>query len=164
MHSSTTARSGLSWAMRPMPRRRRRALVVAIYVSFAAFMVAMYAGYTAAPRWPTWLAVLAIVLFAATAAGFIRLVTAPGYAADTVDRRLDERQRQIRDRAYRSAYYALTVLFGALTLGVMYAAAIEEIWAGARDAALLLPWLTFLPGSLPTAVVAWGEPDPPTDD
>jgi hypothetical protein len=67
---------------RPMSLRRRRALVVATYVGFAAFMVTLYAGSTAVPRWPVWLGCSAIVLFAATAAVFGALVRAPGYAAD----------------------------------------------------------------------------------
>ncbi len=146
-----------------MLRSRRRALVVATYLGFAAFMLAMYRGYTAEPRWPALLAIFAAILFVATAAAFVRLVTAPGYAADTLDRRLDERQRLVRDRAYRVAYYALTLLFGALSLAVLYAAGNDEAWQSMRVPALFLPWLTFLPGSLPTAVVAWTEPDLPED-
>jgi hypothetical protein len=164
MHSSTAAPSRFSWVARPMPRSRRRALVVATYTGFAAFMVVMYRGYTAEPRWPAPLAIIAVILFVATAAAFIRLVTAPGYAADTVDRRLDERQRLVRDRAYRVAYYMLTLLFGGLSLGILYAAASDDAWSSVRVAALFLPWLTFLPGSLPTAVVAWTEPDLPEDN
>jgi len=144
---------------RPMSLRRRRALVVATYVGFAAFMVTLYAGYTAAPRWPFWLGCSAIILFVATAAAFIALVRAPGYAADVLDARLDERQRQVRDHAYRFAYYGLTILFGGFSLLVMYAAGSNASWQAIQDMALLLPWLTFLPGSLPTAVVAWTEPD-----
>src|SRR5262245_444503 len=103
MSSSTAAPSRRGWALRPLGRGRRRVLVVGVYVGFAAFMAAMYAGYTAVPRWPGWLAIIAIVLFCATAVAFVRLITAPGYAADTLDARLDERQRQVRDHAYRLA-------------------------------------------------------------
>jgi hypothetical protein len=103
------------------------------------------------------------MLFVSSAIAYVRLVYAPGYAADTVDRRLDERQRLVRDRAYRVAYHALTILFGGLSLLVMYAAGNDEGWPALRETALLLPWLTFLPGSLPTAVVAWMESDPPDD-
>ena len=69
----------------------------------------------------------------------------------------------VRDRAYRMAYYGLTLLFGGLSLIVMYAAGNDSSWSSLRVAALFFPWLTFLPGSLPTAVVAWTEPDPPED-
>ncbi len=159
MHSIAQHRS----VRRPMPLQRRRALVVATYIGFAAFMFALYAGYTAAPRWPLWLGVTAIALFVATTAAFVVLVRAPGYAADVLDSRLDERQRQVRDHAYRVAYYGLTLLFGVLSLFVMYAAGSNAGWQSIQDMALLLPWLTFLPGSLPTAVVAWTEPDPPEE-
>ena len=163
MHSTAATPSRFGWAARPMTRSRRRALVLATYVTFAAFMVVMYRGYTAEPRWPGPLAVVAVILFVATGAAFVRLVTAPGYAADTLDRRLDERQRQVRDRAYRLAYYGLTVLFGAFSLVLMYAAGSDDGWTSIRVAALFLPWLTFVPGSLPTAVVAWTEPDLPDE-
>jgi vacuolar-type H+-ATPase subunit I/STV1 len=164
MHSFTTAPSRFSWAARPMPRSRRRALVLATYLGFAAFMAVMYGGYTAQPRWPALLAIIAAILFVATAGSFGRLVTAPGYAADSVDQRLDERQRLVRDRAYRMAYYAVALLFGVLSLGIMYAAGLDDTWSSVRVAALFLPWLTFLVGSLPTAVVAWTEPDLPEDN
>ena len=163
MHSSTAAPSRFSWAVRPMARSRRRLLVLATYLCFAVFLVVMYRGYTAEPRWPGLLGLVAVILFVATAAAFMRLVTAPGYAADTLDRPLDERQRLVRDRAYRLAYYVLTLLFGALSLGALYAASNDDAWSSVRVATLFVPWLTFLPGSLPTAVVAWTEPDPPED-
>jgi hypothetical protein len=133
--------------------------VIASYLLFVAFMATMYAGYTADPRWPAGLAVAAVLLFAATAATFIRVVTSPGYAADTVDRALDEQQQQVRNRAYRSAYIGPTLLFGALTLVVMYAAGEDASWSNFRTLAVFMPWLTFIPGSLPSAVVAWTEAD-----
>jgi hypothetical protein len=104
-----------------------------------------------------------VLLFGATAVTFIRVVTSPGYAADTVDRALDERQRQVRDRAYRAAYYGLTLLFGTLSLVVMYTAGDDATWSSVRTLAMLMPWLTFIPGSLPSAVVAWTEADVPED-
>jgi fatty acid desaturase len=72
VHTRCQPRFG--WAARPISRARRRALVVFVYVSFAAFMALMYAGYTAVPRWPWWLATLAA--FVATAGAFIRLANA----------------------------------------------------------------------------------------
>jgi hypothetical protein len=146
-----------------MRQGQRRGLVVATYLGFTAFLAVLYRGSTTEPRWQGWLGPLALLLFAATALAFVRVVTSPGFAADTVDRQLDERQRLVRDHAYRSAYYGLTLLFGALSLVVMYAAGDDAGWSAMREAALLLPWLTFVPGSLPSAIVAWTEPDPPED-
>jgi hypothetical protein len=93
-------------------------------------------------RGPAALVLGAGVLFAATAAGFLRLLTAPGDAADSLDRRLDEWQRLVRDRAYRTAYYAWTAVFAVLNLGLMYAAGNADAWLSLRDAALFMPLLT----------------------
>lgn len=150
-------------SVRPMPRDARRRLVVAMYAAFAAFLAIMYFGYTATPRWPWPLGVLAVAAFLATGYGFVRLVYAPGYAADTVDRFLDERQRLVRDQAYRAAYYPVTALLLVLSLVVMYAAGGDASWSALRDLAPFVPWVAFVVGSLPTAIVAWSEPDPPED-
>jgi len=149
---------------RPMSRSARRRLVVAMYLGFVAFLAATYAGYTSDPRWPWWLAVLAVATFVATGFAFVRLALAPGYTADTLDRFLDERQRQVRDRAYRAAYYLMTGLFLVLSLVVMYAAGDDQAWSALRGPALFLPWTAFVVGSLPTALVAWAEPEAPDDD
>ena len=50
-----------------------------------------------------------------------------------------------------------------LGLAFMYAAGSDDTWSLLRTTLLFLPWLTFLTGSLPTAVVAWTEPDLPDD-
>jgi hypothetical protein len=163
MHSSPSTTARANWLSSPLPRAPRRALVVAVYLGFLVFMAIMYRGAFSEPRWPGWLAVLAVLVFGATAFGFVRLVTAPGYCADTLDRQLDERQRLVRDHAYRGAYYLVTLLFGLFALAVMYAAGDDGTWPSLRQAALLLPWLSFIPGSLPTAFVAWSEPDLPDD-
>jgi len=158
MHSSTTAPSRFTWVARPLRRGQRRTLVIGMYAAFAAFIASLYFGSTSDPRWPLPLAIAAILLFGVTAAAFIRVATSPGYAADSLDRALDERQRQVRDRAYRVAYYGLTLLFGGVSLIVLYAAT-ETL----QTIAPFLPWLTFVAGSLPSAVVAWTEVDVPDD-
>ena len=91
MQNFTASSARARWFAQPLGRARRRALVLATYASFVAFMLSMYAGYTSAPRWPAPLAVLAVVLVVATGAIFIRVVTSPGYTADTADRALDAR-------------------------------------------------------------------------
>jgi hypothetical protein len=146
-----------------MPRTWRRGVVLAMYAGFAVFLAIMYLGYSATPRWPWWLAVPAIVTFVATGYAFVRLAMAPGYAADTLDRFLDERQRLVRDRAYRVAYYVVTGLMILLSVGVIYIAGSEDTWSAWREPALFLPWAAFIVGSLPTAIVAWAEPDPPDE-
>jgi hypothetical protein len=137
--------------------------MIAMYTGFAVLLVVTYFGYTSSPRWPSWLAVLAVCTLLATAFGFVRLVTAPGYAADTLDRHLDERQRLVRDRAYRGGYYIISALLLLLSVVVMYAAGNDDSWSVLRQLAPFLPWLAFIVGSLPTAIVAWSEPDLPED-
>lgn len=39
-----------------------------------------------------------------------------GYAADALDRTLDERQGQVCDRAYHAPFYTLSERFGVLSL------------------------------------------------
>src|SRR5262245_34595295 len=95
---------------RPVTRAGRRRLVVALYAAYAAFLVVLSTGYSATPRWPWGLAALALLAFLATGALLVRLAVAPGYVADTADRFLDERQRLVRDRAYRVAYAVVTGL------------------------------------------------------
>jgi hypothetical protein len=136
MHSSNTLPARFTWVARPMRRGQRRTLVIGMYAAFASFIASLYFGSTADPRWPLPLAIAAIFLFGVTAAAFIRVVTSPGYAADSLDRALDERQRQVRDRAYRIAYYGLTLLFGGVSLIVLYTPT-ETLPALAP----FLPWL-----------------------
>jgi hypothetical protein len=134
-----------------------------MYAGYAALLVFTYLGYTSVPRWPAWVTIMAIVTFLATGYGFVRLVLSPGYVADTLDRHLDERQRLVRDRAYRVAYYVITASVLLLSLIVLYAAGDDASWSTLRQLTPFLPWLAFVVGSLPTAIVAWSEPDAPED-
>lgn len=79
---------------------------------------------------------------------------------------LDERERQLRDRAMVLAYQVLSaavvVAVGAvalLVLGFGRSLTLDPAWAGAAAicAGVLVPLL-------PTAALAWIEPDPATDD
>ena len=148
---------------RPTSRYARRRLVIAMYAGYAALLVVTYLGYTSVPRWPSWLAILAIITFLATGYGFVRVAMSPGYVADTLDRHLDERQRLVRDRAYRVAYYGISAAMLVLSLVVLYAAGDDQSWSTLRQLAPFGPWLAFVVGSLPTAIVAWSEPDAAED-
>ncbi len=164
MHSSTSRSSPWRGFTSPLSRGQRRALVVAMYLAFAAFVAVLQAGSTHQPRWPTTLAVPAILLFIGFFACFARLLFAPGYVADTGDRALDERQRAVRNGAYRTSYLIVVGLFLILSLILLVPTYTETQWIQIRDLAVLLPWAAFILGSLPTAVVAWNEPDSPRDE
>lgn len=145
----------------PAPNRRvRRALVVACYLGYAG-MVGAWALLDHPWRW---LFVVPLGLCAIWAMGTL-LAPAMLGVSDGADADLDERQIQSRNRAYLWAYRTL----GA---SVMLAALYYMI---ATDAGWWLPrswnelqaffwgvWL--LAATLPTAILAWTEADPPPSD
>lgn len=153
--SATTRQSIDGWT-----RARRRGLVVIALLSYpllvAAWLGLPAAGVTGIP-WA--IAVLA-------ASGLMLLSNYGLYAfrrsmAQAPDADLDERQVAVRDRAYLEAYriFAAIMLLGLLIVGIL---------PDAIDRPLDVTYETvqpFLLGAilysiiLPSAVVAWGEPD-----
>ena len=72
---------------------------------------------------------------------------------------LDEGQRLSQDRAFRHAYYGLTGLLLAVILGLQVAADHGINWGIALPGIF---WrVLMLAMLLPTAVIAWSEPDTP---
>jgi hypothetical protein len=75
-----------------------------------------------------------------------------------LNRTLDERQRALRDRAYRHAYLVGLPLMAVLLLAVLIAASVERLptdpraWTGILIATL---WTAV---ALPVAVIAWTDP------
>jgi hypothetical protein len=141
-------------------------------------VVATYGGYAAVVGlfWlnanadlPLWTAVLLLLAGLVLLAGLLSIFFGQGHAVDLAnqtDAALDERERQVRDRAFRFAYIWLAAAF---TLLVTYAAIASDSGLGwlprtwnERQAVLwgvnLLAW------TLPTASVAWMEPDPVEDE
>lgn len=78
---------------------------------------------------------------------------------------LDERQRAVRDRAFRIAYLIVSVVF--LAAALLYSRLALRATAGGPVAYHdLLPLgigAVLITLTLPLAVVAWTEPDPPED-
>jgi len=151
-------------AMPGASRRTRRIWVVLAFVGFPLVNV----GYAALVE-PGWLsrtiwAPIVIVLFGATLAGVFAIY---GYARDraSMDAALDEREQRIRDQAWIHAYGFLSVVVvavvailalvtsfvGPVTIGM------EVIGPVGISLALYLP-------ILPSAMLAWTEPDIPADD
>lgn len=85
--------------------------------------------------------------------------------ANDSDARLDERQRAVRDRAFRCGY---ALLGGAVVLAASYLAlALDFGWPLPRSAGAiqLVIWTVVVATTtIPTAVLAWTEPDPDPDD
>jgi hypothetical protein len=79
--------------------------------------------------------------------------------ADMPDACIDERQRQVRDQAYRPAYIALATIALLTVVYLGFATKFNfplpvSFWLDS-----MLNGVTFIIASLPTAIVAWGEPD-----
>ena len=171
LHASRALRFEASRWRWTRTRTGRRFLVAAVAVSLAAFMTGPWllegfarrdAGGPAAVllvaatllvSWPVWvLAQLALwFLLDQATVGVLRL------APDE----LDERQRAVRDRAYRRAYRVVQVVLATFLVAA---------WAGPRPVTfsghrwqVVLTGLAWAALVLPTVVVAWTEPVDPDD-
>jgi hypothetical protein len=76
---------------------------------------------------------------------------------------LDERQRSVRDRAFRIAYLILSLVFLAGTAFYSWRFVRPEQSHGTHFVLPVGIGVILLSLTLPLAVVAWTEPDPPED-
>lgn len=150
----------------PINRRQRRQLVIGMYLGYGLLVGFWTLSSQLKNAWPMALVVICALGIVYT---FRELVIRHGFwvLANAPDQDLDERQVKARDNAYRIAYALFSSLAG---LGVLY-------WYLATDAVKLRLWLPtttnelnavfwgvwLLMVSLPTAVLAWIEPDPVQD-
>ena len=144
-------------------RAVRRGLVVGLYGSSAAVIVAQALGNA---RHMGWLSVTADVLFPLALLSYIILLTtAYGQLANEWKAaKLDERQREMRNRAYLAAYAVLAALVILVALYVRVAAA-GSWWTPHTGEGwnAVLTVVMIVTTSLPAAVLAWLEPDPVVD-
>lgn len=153
-------------------RRRRRRVVVALYLILTGTIACGFT-FLAAPVDENgeisafiFFSILGLVLAGTTAFYLVSFAIRGSvqHVADKGDDGLDERQRVVRDRAYRSACHVVT---GALMSTLLYGqlASQFQLWlppAGVFQIGLPLVFaLTF---TLPTAIVAWNEPDPEPEE
>jgi uncharacterized membrane protein YbjE (DUF340 family) len=138
-----------AWAR---PQRARRILAVVMYS--LPFLTGTLAGLTDTwlTRGLTALAVIASVIC------FLWLVGATSARADMPNEYLDEREITQRDQVYRLAFINL---MGLIALGFM----ISRFMPGFEllSSATLIGLLFFVGLLMPTAVLAWIEPDPVQD-
>lgn len=162
----TEARPGnRSSGLRPRwmgTRAARRGLVAACTLAAAGA-----AGLWAGGAW---------VAGAAAAAGAVVLILALALATRNVasvkDRYADERDRAVRDRAHRLAYWIVSAPLGA-AFGLALGAAAKAIRTG-HDLVvphekvgwlIALAWIAIaLFAALPVTILAWTEPDQVSDD
>ena len=148
-----------------LPRRSRRLVGVATFLG----LPAMYAwsAYWATTSVPPWLwGPVSFALIGSTLVGALVLYRYVRNRADMPGTRLDERERQLRDRAWILAYQVLAVVVVVLVAAVVipvlaFGMAVTVDATLATAAALCLGVLLPL---LPTATLAWIEPDLPEDE
>ena len=145
------------------PRRTRRTLALLAFIGIPL----QYLGYVALVAngivSPALWAPVTVALFSMTFIGYVGVVGfARGRAEMSAD--LDERQSQVRDRALSLAYGVVTTAVVAVLAGVaLYTSFVGPI---TLDMTSLTPILIaiglYLP-ILPSAVLAWIEPDLPNE-
>ena len=149
-----------------MQRRTRRLLVLLTAVGYPLVLVG-YATVVVPGRvtLSTW-APIATLLMAFTIVGVIALYGYVRGRADLGSGRLDERQAQLRDRAWARSYAIVVLVIAAVLVAVMVirsSSGQDVVLSGdiigyaATTAAIYLP-------ILPAAVLAWMEPDVPVDE
>ena len=148
-----------------LTRRRRRAAVLATYLGYAALVGSFWLN--GAADLPRWTAMLPIAAGAALLAGLTTVFVGAWWdRANQVDAALDERERAVRDRAYRSSY---TVVGTLCVTTVVYAAIAADSGRGwlpstSNEWQAVVWGVLLLVMTIPTAVLAWTEPDPVPDE
>jgi hypothetical protein len=152
-----------AWHRRPLSsrvgsRRFRRRLLIATYAAWiaVALIVKVLSFGPLPPFWLTQILLWANLIIQGVWVGRRTIISTPALK----DAELDERLVQIRNAAFRTAFraFALVALIG-------WIAAIAAIQLQPNNEGFLNAWLIFfgvalLASTLPTAIVAWREPDP----
>jgi uncharacterized membrane protein len=143
-------------------RTVRRRVVIAMYGTWLLVALAVMLGVDAQGKWVTaGLGVLAVGALVTMTVSVVWLgrrtyVNSPQLA----DRELDERLVQIKNQAYRAAFQIFSVFVAIawpLSLLILFN---DPSGHGATRAIVLVAGVGLLVTTLPTAVVAWREPDP----
>ena len=158
-------------------RRNRRLFVVVHYLSVAFFLTAAFTIDAALDYrgsiWTLlyWLSfVVAVVSMVAYWPIWSFLKSSIQTTESELDEDLDERQRMVRDRAYRSAYWILayTCLYIGLYIAYVRTWATDR-WSWLEGGNELTPVLlvigvTYVVFTLSKAIIAWTEPDPEPEE
>lgn len=158
MNDRTVARSSM-WNL---SRASRRWMVAVMYLCLTAFAAVIALGEN------LWWALLAIGLLVSFGVIHTRLIQPIVREAGSKTSELDERQLMVRDHAHYRAYQILGALFITSVLyeavAVMFVGVSLPAPTTGRHFVALIVLLSILIGSLPASVVAWVEPDPPTEE
>lgn len=141
----------------------RRAAVIATYLGAAVTIALIWARASGElPGWTGWLAFMSALI---AMAGFAGICTT---ATEITRQRVPfaERDSRISDYAYRRAYWIVAIVTLFALVYAMFAADRPSWWLpdSQQEYWSIFVALGFLSGSLPTAIVAWIEPDVAGDD
>lgn len=145
-----------------LSRSLRRVAVVATYLGLAATVALLWGEASGTlPGWSIWPAAAGAVVAVAGLAGSAATAT----RATWWQAPLDERDRAVRDHAYRRAYWIVSILVLLALAYAMLAAERPGWWLPERqsDYWALFIVLAIVTGVLPTTIVAWIEPDEEPD-
>ncbi len=151
-------------------RATRRRAVLALYLGYPTFIAAMWLGSFFNHRQQHAIAApfLGIVIVASAAmlwGGYTLLARTAINLPNIADRVLDERQRLVRDGAYRVSFRLVSGVLLIAALYMLLALGFEWPLPRSGDAAQAIFWGVFIvTTTLPTAVIAWTTPAPPAVD
>lgn len=147
-----------------LSRRTRRATAVATLLGLPAMFA--WSSFWAGTTVPTvfW-GPITFVLIGLTLVGSFVLYRNIRGRADLPGPNLDERERQLRDRAWIRSYQVLSavVIATAIVLGIMVFVFGRTVVVDAPLVNALVLSVTVLLPVLPAAALAWIEPDAPAD-
>lgn len=147
-----------------LTQRRRRVAVVCLYLGYLLVVLSSLASTrgSAPHALGTPLLVVSALAIVLGLIGVVqsRRVLLPGSVG-----MLDERQQAVRDRAYFSAYRAISLLgvAGMTYLALARLGRLDTIELVRTDFLLLSGGVVLLLLTLPSAIMAWTEQDPPED-
>ena len=156
-------RNSLTQVAQRMPQRIRRVVAVSALLGFPASSLwyVLWSG-TTVPKsvWGPPGFVLVLISFV----GALFLYAFAGDRA-TRSNKLDERQRQLRDRAWTASYIVLSIFVAAAVLigSVVVLGFDRTITIDGRVMSGVATSFVFV-AVLPAAALAWLEPDPPAED
>ena len=151
---------------RGLSQRQRRVLVLAQYAGLFSYLTVSVFLDNA------WWLLLALVGIVATVLIHSQLlVRFTQKIANKQDAELDERQTAVRDNAHRTAYQILgsVIIVGLVLLQMLTTGPLSDRpWTPKISihsvVAPVLTTILWMYVSLPTAVIAWAEPDPEPDE
>jgi hypothetical protein len=147
---------------RDSSRGRRRGAVAAHYVAMALALVSWFGATSVDGQGLFWSLIVAFLVFSLVGGHIFVVVksSTQRVAEQWGDGTLDERQRQVRDGAYRLAYVVLAGVFLLGLIFVQLAPFMDLPLPGRERASMLLPFGAWLVSTLPTTIIAWTELDP----